>query len=96
MEQYFETFLISVPTVVIVFEFIKGLLKLDDAAAQIGSWLTAFAVAILAHFAGWGVWAEFAFSWELVAWAIGLALAANKVFDAGLLKAVLGAINFKE
>jgi len=93
MEQYVVTFLATVPTIVIVFQFVKNTFGLADGAAQVASWVTGFVIASLAHLAGWGVWAEFSFPWQLLVWSFGASLAANGVFDTGLMKAILKAID---
>ena len=90
--SYFASFATLVGAVPFVTEFLRGLFKLTGGIGlQIISWLTGVALS----FAGWGLglgmfagmnW------WHVLVIGVGASLAANGVFDTGLITSILKAL----
>lgn len=93
MADNFVTFTATIPTIIIVFQFVKNFFGIGGTAAQITSWLTAFAVTIAAHFLGWGIWAELVWPTQLLIYSFMAGIAANLGYDVGLLKNILQLID---
>lgn len=94
--QYFETFGAFILIVPVVFELVKRLLGNAPAIIiQISSWIIGIVLAFIAWVLNLGFFAEIVEWWKILLLGLGASLAANGVFDTGLITWILDAIGIK-
>jgi hypothetical protein len=84
-EEVFVSFLALVAGIPLVTEFFKRLLNASGLAAQIISWVTGVLLALFGFFLNLGIFAPMEI-WQALVTGLAASLAANGVFDTGVVE----------